>query len=119
MSRDGSVIYGNNEEGMRRVRTFQDGKMKIAGDGLLEHDEKGIPISGDVRNCWAGFSLLQALFVKEHNAVCDMLKVSSNSHSIVYNIIVVMHLKQTRDCCVKYHFFFFQRFIALQKHPCL
>ncbi|KAA0058125.1 alpha-dioxygenase 2 [Cucumis melo var. makuwa] len=71
---DGSVIYGNNEEGMRRVRTFQDGKMKIAGDGLLEHDEKGIPISGDVRNCWAGFSLLQALFVKEHNAVCDMLK---------------------------------------------
>lgn len=67
---------------MRRVRAFQDGKMKIAGDGLLEHDEKGIPISGDVRNCWAGFSLLQALFVKEHNAVCDMLKVSLSSHSI-------------------------------------
>ncbi|KAJ8753723.1 hypothetical protein K2173_026399 [Erythroxylum novogranatense] len=71
---DGSVIYGNNEDGMRRVRTFKDGKLKIAGDGLLEHDEKGIPISGDVRNYWAGFSLLQALFVKEHNAVCDMLK---------------------------------------------
>ncbi|XVF09505.1 hypothetical protein REPUB_Repub07fG0098900 [Reevesia pubescens] len=71
---DGSVIYGNNEEGMRRVRAFKDGKLRIAGDGLLEHDEKGIPISGDVRNCWAGFSLLQALFVKEHNAVCDMLK---------------------------------------------
>ncbi|CAK7349626.1 unnamed protein product [Dovyalis caffra] len=72
--RDGSVIYGNNEDGMRKVRTFKDGKLRIAGDGLLEHDEKGIPISGDVRNCWAGFSLLQALFVKEHNAVCDMLK---------------------------------------------
>ncbi|OMO97225.1 hypothetical protein CCACVL1_04623 [Corchorus capsularis] len=71
---DGSVIYGNNDEGMRRVRAFKDGKMKIAGDDLLQHDEKGIPISGDVRNCWAGFSLLQALFVKEHNAVCDMLK---------------------------------------------
>ncbi|EEF32824.1 oxidoreductase, putative [Ricinus communis] len=71
---DGSVIYGNNEDGMRRVRTFRDGKLKIAEDGLLEHDEKGIPISGDVRNCWAGFSLLQALFVKEHNAVCDMLR---------------------------------------------
>ncbi|XWS50802.1 hypothetical protein CRYUN_Cryun12cG0120000 [Craigia yunnanensis] len=72
--RDGSVIYGNNDEGMRRVRAFKDGKLRIARDGLLEHDEKGIPISGDVRNCWAGFSLLQALFVKEHNAVCDMLK---------------------------------------------
>ncbi|XP_044477163.1 alpha-dioxygenase 2 isoform X2 [Mangifera indica] len=71
---DGSVIYGNNDEGMRRVRTFKDGKLRITGDGLLDHDEKGIPISGDVRNCWAGFSLLQALFVKEHNAVCDKLK---------------------------------------------
>lgn len=71
---DGSVIYGNNKEGMSRVRTFRDGKLKISRDGLLEHDEKGIPISGDVRNCWAGFSLLQALFVKEHNAVSAMLK---------------------------------------------
>ncbi|XP_023915536.2 alpha-dioxygenase 2 isoform X1 [Quercus suber] len=72
---DGSVIYGNDKEGMRRVRTFKDGKLKISEDGLLQHNENGIPISGDVRNCWAGFSLLQALFVKEHNAVCDMLKV--------------------------------------------
>ncbi|XP_057421550.1 alpha-dioxygenase 2-like isoform X2 [Lotus japonicus] len=71
---DGSVIYGNDEKGMRRVRAFKEGKLKISEDGLLEHDEKGIPISGDVRNCWAGFSLLQALFVKEHNAVCDMIK---------------------------------------------
>ncbi|XP_030521895.2 alpha-dioxygenase 2-like isoform X2 [Rhodamnia argentea] len=71
---DGSVIYGNDDNGERRVRTFKDGKLKISGDGLLEHDEKGIPISGDVRNSWAGFSLLQALFVKEHNTVCDMLK---------------------------------------------
>ncbi|KAL2342362.1 hypothetical protein Fmac_003647 [Flemingia macrophylla] len=68
-TRDGSVIYGNDEKGMRRVRTFKDGKLKISEDGLLEHDEKGIPISCDVRNCWAGFSLMQALFVKEHNAV--------------------------------------------------
>ncbi|XP_050213898.1 alpha-dioxygenase 2 isoform X2 [Mercurialis annua] len=71
---DGSVVYGNNEDGMRRVRTFKDGKLKIGKDGLLQHNHKGIPISGDVRNCWAGFSLLQALFVKEHNAVCDMLQ---------------------------------------------
>ncbi|CAN4088782.1 unnamed protein product [Withania somnifera] len=72
--KDGSVIYGNNKEGMIRVRTFKDGKLRISGDGLLEHDGNGIPISGDVRNHWAGYSLLQALFVKEHNAICDMLK---------------------------------------------
>ncbi|KAF5469115.1 hypothetical protein F2P56_013211 [Juglans regia] len=72
---DGSVIYGNNKEGMKRVRAFKDGKLKVSEDGLLQHNVKGIPISGDVRNCWAGFSLLQALFVKEHNAICDLLKV--------------------------------------------
>lgn len=69
------MIYGNDDNGERRVRTFKDGKLKISGEGLLEHNEKGIPISGDVRNSWAGFSLIQALFVKEHNTVCDMLKV--------------------------------------------
>ncbi|KAH9790516.1 alpha-dioxygenase 1 [Citrus sinensis] len=31
-------------------------------------------VTGDVRNTWAGLSTLQALFVKEHNAVCDALK---------------------------------------------
>ncbi|KAK6249746.1 hypothetical protein SCA6_003751, partial [Theobroma cacao] len=71
---DGSVIYGNNDESIRRVRTFKDGKLKIVGNGLFEHDEKGIPILRDVRNCWADFSLLQALFVREHNGMCDMLK---------------------------------------------
>ncbi|KAF3684858.1 hypothetical protein FXO38_00056 [Capsicum annuum] len=75
MIRAGSVIYGNNEEGMVRVRTFKDGKIRVSGDGLLEHDDKCNPISGDVRNHWAGYSLLQALFVKEHNAICAMLKI--------------------------------------------
>jgi alpha-dioxygenase len=69
---------------MRRVRAFKDGKLKISEDGLLQHDDKGIPISGDIRNCWAGFSLLQALFVKEHNAVCDMLKVSYFCFSLYF-----------------------------------
>ncbi|XVE83908.1 hypothetical protein DITRI_Ditri16bG0126000 [Diplodiscus trichospermus] len=72
--RDGSAIYGSNVERLHKVRTFIDGKLKISEDGLLLHDEDGIPISGDVRNSWAGVSTLQALFVKEHNAVCDALK---------------------------------------------
>ncbi|PHT47666.1 Alpha-dioxygenase 1 [Capsicum baccatum] len=69
-----SVIYGNNEEGMVRVRTFKDGKIRVSRDGLLAHDDKCTPISGNVQNHWAGCSLLQALFVKEHNAICAMLK---------------------------------------------
>ncbi|XP_058069774.1 alpha-dioxygenase PIOX-like [Magnolia sinica] len=71
---DGSAIYGNNAEKLSRVRTFKDGKLVISDDGLLPHDNNGILISGDVRNSWVGVSVLQALFVKEHNAVCDKLK---------------------------------------------
>lgn len=60
---------------MVKVRTFEGGKLKVQEDGLLLHDEQGIALSGDVRNSWAGVSALQALFILEHNAVCDALKV--------------------------------------------
>ncbi|OVA03708.1 heme peroxidase [Macleaya cordata] len=72
---DGSVIYGSNAKQLGKVRTHIDGKLKISDeDGLLMHDQDGIALSGDVRNSWAGVSVLQALFIKEHNAVCDALK---------------------------------------------
>ncbi|XP_059451714.1 alpha-dioxygenase PIOX-like [Corylus avellana] len=71
---DGSAIYGSNAERLGKVRSFKDGKLKISPDGLLPHDQDGIAVSGDVRNSWAGVSTLQALFIKEHNAVCDTLK---------------------------------------------
>ncbi|KAF8399301.1 hypothetical protein HHK36_015166 [Tetracentron sinense] len=71
---DGSAIYGSNNEKLSKVRTFKDGKLKISEEGLLLHDQDGVAVSGDVRNSWAGVSTLQALFVKEHNAVCDTLK---------------------------------------------
>ena len=51
----------------------------IGDDVLLLHDENGVPLSGDVRNNWVGVSILQALFVKEHNAVCDAIKVREAS----------------------------------------
>ncbi|XP_071913043.1 alpha-dioxygenase PIOX isoform X1 [Coffea arabica] len=72
---DASAIYGSDEKSLKKVRTFKDGKLKISKDGLLLHeDDDGRAISGDVRNSWAGVSLLQALFVMEHNSVCDALK---------------------------------------------
>ena len=77
MSRDGSAIYGSEAKKAEKVRTFVDGKLKIGANNLLEHDNEGIAISGDIRNSWAGVSTLQALFIKEHNAVCDALKVTS------------------------------------------
>ncbi|XP_042521058.1 alpha-dioxygenase 1-like isoform X2 [Macadamia integrifolia] len=72
---DGGSVYGSNAKGLEKVRTYKDGKLKISEeDGLLLHDEDGRAISGVVRNSWAGVSTLQALFVKEHNSVCDTLK---------------------------------------------
>ncbi|KAK4603794.1 hypothetical protein RGQ29_012344 [Quercus rubra] len=71
---DGSVIYGSNVKTLNKVRTLKDGKLKISPDGLLLHDQDGIAVSGGVCNSWIGFSTLQALFIKEHNAVCDTLK---------------------------------------------
>ncbi|ESQ49954.1 hypothetical protein EUTSA_v10020279mg [Eutrema salsugineum] len=72
---DSSVIYGSNSKTLERVRTYKDGKLKISEEtGLLLHDDDGLAISGDIRNSWVGVSALQALFIKEHNAVCDLLK---------------------------------------------
>ncbi|KAK4712543.1 hypothetical protein R3W88_007056 [Solanum pinnatisectum] len=71
---DGSAIYGSDVEILKKVRTFKDGKLKLSENGLLEQDENGKVISGDVRNTWAGLLSLQALFVQEHNLVCDALK---------------------------------------------
>nr|XP_043634739.1 alpha-dioxygenase 1-like isoform X2 [Erigeron canadensis] len=71
---DGSGIYGSNSVALIRMRTFKDGKLKIAEDGLLQHDKDGLPIAGDIRNNWIGVSTLQALFILEHNAICEALK---------------------------------------------
>ncbi|KAK9071707.1 hypothetical protein SSX86_008136 [Deinandra increscens subsp. villosa] len=71
---DGSGVYGSNSSKLKKLRTFKDGKLKIREDGLLEHDDKGVPLSGDVRNGWVGLSTLQALFTLEHNKICDALK---------------------------------------------
>ncbi|WMV17515.1 hypothetical protein MTR67_010900 [Solanum verrucosum] len=72
--KDGSAIYGNNADDLKKVRTFIDGKLKLSENGLIQQDENGKIISGDVRNTWAGLLTLYALFVQEHNAVCDALK---------------------------------------------
>ncbi|KAL4185457.1 hypothetical protein AMTRI_Chr10g6060 [Amborella trichopoda] len=71
---DGSGIYGSTAEKLAKVRTFRDGKLKISSNGLLLHNDEGIAVAGDVRNSWAGVSTLQALFIVEHNAICDKLK---------------------------------------------
>ncbi|CAN1725955.1 Alpha-dioxygenase PIOX [Linum perenne] len=74
---DGSGIYGSDVRKLDKVREFKDGKLKLGEDGLLVLDGDGFAVSGEVRNSWSGVSAIHALFTKEHNSVCDMLKVEN------------------------------------------
>lgn len=76
---DGSAIYGSSQDQNRVMRAGKDGKMLLV-DGKLPLEEDpvlaGIDRTGFNDNYWVGLALLHTLFVKEHNAICDMLKKS-------------------------------------------
>ena len=72
---DGSQIYGNSEQQAWKLRTGYDGKMKIGDSALLPLDKEGVELVGFRDNWWIGLSLLHSLFVSEHNAICDRLKL--------------------------------------------
>ncbi|MEV0617772.1 peroxidase family protein [Nonomuraea sp. NPDC050404] len=76
---DGSQLYGSSERRCRSLRTGEDGRM-ILRDGLLpqENDPSlaGIDLTGFNDNYWVGLALMHTLFVKEHNAICDMLRAA-------------------------------------------
>ncbi|MBI4064031.1 MAG: peroxidase [Elusimicrobia bacterium] len=74
---DASQIYGSSEEKQQQLRLGIDGKLKIRSDGLLPRDPRfsgGIDLTGFNDNYWVGLSMMHTIFVKEHNAICDMLK---------------------------------------------
>jgi Animal haem peroxidase len=69
---DGSQIYGNNLAEQEFLRSQEGGKLRLV-DGTP-------PIPDDpARNptlqpgFWLGLGMLQTLFAKEHNSICDML----------------------------------------------
>jgi tetratricopeptide (TPR) repeat protein len=71
---DGSQIYGSDLQTQKRLRSFKDGKLRLAANGTLPVDKKGLEEVGFQRNWWVGLAMLHNLFVKEHNAICDRLK---------------------------------------------
>jgi hypothetical protein len=83
---DGSQVYGSNQEEQNVLRSFDEGKMrtvKVNGRELLPTDphynpsqnkqNQGRELTGLRDNMWVGLSMLQHLFVLEHNAIADML----------------------------------------------
>ena len=78
---DGSQIYGSNRAEVDKGRSGVDGKLSMVdedGQTMLPIDPDvafNIDLTGINENYWAGLSVLHTLFAKEHNAVCDMLKL--------------------------------------------
>ena len=71
---DGSQIYGSDQATQNRLRSGRMGKMKLSDDGLLPVElATDVEDAGFRRNWWIGLTMLHTLFVREHNAICDML----------------------------------------------
>src|SRR5262245_25883539 len=71
---DGSQIYGSDPTFARAIRRGEAGKLRITHQGLLPEDiEAHVDLRGVAGNFWVGLALLHALFMLEHNAICERL----------------------------------------------
>ncbi|MEU4039747.1 peroxidase family protein [Streptomyces collinus] len=70
---DASQIYGKNEAEQHQLRTGQLGRLRL-------WDDEQAPVPADpsqdptrVPGFWLGLAMMQDLFTREHNAICDHL----------------------------------------------
>lgn len=71
---DGSQLYGSDVKTANRLRTFENGLLKLKNSRELPVDEDGIELTGFKDNWWVGLSLMHHLFALEHNAIARHLK---------------------------------------------
>ena len=72
---DASQVYGITPEFQRAIRRrdLGPGKVAIGADSLIDVDPAVLGSSGGLDGWWVGLELLHTLFMREHNAVCDVL----------------------------------------------
>ncbi|HEX2675895.1 MAG TPA: peroxidase family protein, partial [Polyangiales bacterium] len=71
---DASQIYGSDAKTVDALRSHVGGKLAVdPKTGNLPVLPDGVEHTGFRRNWWLGLAMLHTLFVKEHNAICDML----------------------------------------------
>jgi hypothetical protein len=75
---DASQLYGSNRQLQSLVRAGQDGKLRLE-DGMLPAPM--LSRLGEEPGWWLGLALLQTLFCREHNAICDRLRADFPSWS--------------------------------------
>ena len=78
---DTSVVYGSDRDSLAKVRQFKKGFLVVDDEqrGVLPRYSDGTLRVGDNMNSWAGVMLLQDLFIREHNAVCEAI-AAENPH---------------------------------------
>jgi alpha-dioxygenase len=67
---DASSIYGQTAEDVAKARLGREGKVR----SLRDADDRAVV--GDQINTWLGVQLLQDLFLREHNYVCDLVRAA-------------------------------------------
>lgn len=79
---DGSQLYGSDAATQHALRSHEGGKLKLdPKTHNLPVAEDGVEQTGFRRNWWLGLSMLHTLFAKEHNAICDRLRVAHKDWS--------------------------------------
>jgi len=75
---DGSQIYGSDTPETQALRhKCPDGKLELTKDFFLPVGDHGMPLSGFTENWWIGLEFLHTLFAREHNAICDRLRLEN------------------------------------------
>jgi hypothetical protein len=79
---DSSQIYGSDPAFAEALRTHEHGKLRVDERGLIPREiEAHVDLRGVAGNFWVGLALLHALFMLEHNAICDRLHAEHPSLS--------------------------------------
>ncbi|KAB2352535.1 peroxidase family protein [Actinomadura rudentiformis] len=71
---DASQIYGSTPDHQKIVRSGEDGKLRVASDGLPVMPDDPNLDPRRVPGFWLGVLMMHALFTLEHNAICDRLR---------------------------------------------
>jgi hypothetical protein len=70
---DASQIYGTTDEEQRSMRTGEHGRLHVWDDERTPFPSGANRDPSRVPGFWLGLALMQGLFTREHNAVCDHL----------------------------------------------
>jgi alpha-dioxygenase len=80
---DASWLYGQSHEAVEHTRSFEGGRVRVSdlypNAKVASRDETTgtyYNTTGDNSNGWLGVSLLQELFLKEHNAIADAIRTN-------------------------------------------